>query len=402
VEGPKSLNDTGSARWVVTGLERLFEDRIDSVQGKRLGLIANPTTVDASLRHGIDRLVECPAAELTVVFGPEHGFRGHAQDQVELADDVDHRTGLPIRSLYGTTRAPSQEMLAGLDAVVFDIQDVGSRYYTFIWTMAYAMAACARDHVEMIVLDRPNPIGGELVEGNLIERSHRSFVGLYPIPNRHGMTVGELARLFNEEFGIGCGLTVVPMKGWSRSMYFDQTGLPWVMPSPNMPTLDTAIVYPGACLIEGTNVSEGRGTTRPFEIVGAPWIDPDRLAAELEELGLPGVRFRPLTFEPAFDKFAGVVCGGFQQHVMDRRSYRPLRTGLAILKTLRRFWSSEFAWREPPYEYETERLAIDILAGGGQVRDQIGSDLPLDDMEATWHGELEHFKRIREGYLLYK
>ena len=402
MEASNSLNDTGSAHRVTTGLERLFEDRVECIEGKRLGLIANPTTIDSSLRHGVDRLVEWPAAELAVVFGPEHGLRGHAQDQVELADDVDHRTGLPIRSLYGTTRAPTQDMLASLAGVVFDIQDVGSRYYTFLWTLAYAMAACARDDVEVIVLDRPNPIGGERVEGNMIEGSHRSFVGLYPIPNRHGMTVGELARLFNEEFGIGCRLTVVPMKGWSRSLYFDQTGLPWVMPSPNMPTLDTAIVYPGTCLIEGTNVSEGRGTTRPFEIVGAPWIDPNRLAVELEEAQLPGVRFRPLAFEPTFDKFAGAVCSGIQQHVMDRQSYRPLRTGLAVLRALRGLWPSEFSWRRPPYEYETERLAIDILAGGGRIRDQIEADLPIDDIEASWKAELEHFMRIRERYLLYQ
>lgn len=397
-----SSGDSAKTPRVKTGLARLFEDQSECLSGKRLGLIANPTSVDTSLVHAADRLLERSDLQLKALFAPEHGLAAHAQDQIEIGDSTDPRTDIPVYSLYGPTRVPTPDMLSGLDALVFDVQDIGSRYYTFIWTMAHAMEAGARDGVEVIVLDRPNPIGGEQVEGNLVEGSHRSFVGLYPIPNRHGMTVGELARLFNEEFGIGCKLTVIPMKGWSRTQWFDQTGLPWVMPSPNMPTLDTAIVYPGGCLFEGTNLSEGRGTTRPFEIMGAPWVDPYRLVSELEKEDLPGVRLRPLHFEPAFHKFAGDVCGGVQQHVIDRQTYRPLRTGLAILKVLRRLWPGEFAWREPPYEYEMERPAIDILAGNGRLREQIDSDVPLAEIEGGWQVDLSRFHQIRKRYLLYQ
>jgi uncharacterized protein YbbC (DUF1343 family) len=292
-------------------------------------------------------------------------------------------------------------MLAGLDAVVFDVQDIGSRYYTFIWTMAHAMEACAREGLETIVADRPNPIGGELVEGDPIEEGFRSFVGLYPIPHRHGMTAGELARLFNEDFGIGCRLTVVPTKGWHRSQWFDQTGLPWILPSPNMPTLDTATVYPGMCLIEGTNLSEGRGTTRPFELVGAPWIDPNRLVSELEKENLPGVRFRPQWFRPTFHKFAGEICSGIQQHVQDRQVYQPLLTGVAILRAVHRLWPDRFQWRPPPYEYETERPAIDILAGNDRLREQIEKQIPVPEIESSWREALAGFDSIRKRHLIY-
>ncbi len=386
---------------VVTGLERLLGDHSDRIQGKRLGLIANQTTVDMDLRHGIDLLHGRPGTELKVVFGPEHGLRGSAQDQVEVGDGVDEHTGLPVRSLYGPNRRPTKDMLAGLDAIVFDVQDIGSRYYTFIWTMAHAMEACAREGLEMIVADRPNPIGGELVEGNLIEEGYRSFVGRYPIPNRHGMTAGELARLFNETFDIGCRLTVVPLKGWHRSQWFDQTGLPWILPSPNMPTLDTATVYPGMCLIEGTNLSEGRGTTRPFELVGAPWIDPYRLVQEIEKENLPGVRLRPQWFRPTFHKFAGEVCSGIQHHVEDRLAFRPLRTGVALLRAVHRLWPDRFQWRPPPYEYETERPAIDILAGSDCLREQIEEQVPVPEIESSWNEALTGFDRIRKKYLIY-
>jgi uncharacterized protein YbbC (DUF1343 family) len=386
---------------VATGLERLFDAHVACLRRQRLGLIANQSSVDPWLRHASDRLREATEGELVALFGPEHGMGGHAQDLIEVADGTDSRTGLPVRSLYGETRLPTPEMLEGIDALIFDVQDIGSRYYTFIWTMALAMEACARDGKKMIVLDRPNPLGGLLLEGNLVEDSHRSFVGLYPIANRHGMTVGELARLFNEEFGIGCDLIVIPMKGWNRSQWFDETGLPWVMPSPNMPTLDTAIVYPGACLFEGTNFSEGRGTTRPFELMGAPWIDPHRLVAELGKEDLPGVRFRPVSFQPAFQKFAGQICGGIQQHVVDRESYRPVRTGLAIIKVARRLWPREFDWRPPPYEYELRRPAIDVLTGTSLVREQIEADVPLAEIEREWQGDLARFEEIRSRYLLY-
>ncbi len=386
---------------VATGLERLFDAHTACLRRQRVGLIANQSSVDPWLRHAVDRLREATEGELVMLFGPEHGIAGHAQDLNEVGDSADPSSGIPVMSLYGDTRIPTPKMLEGIDALIFDIQDVGARYYTFIWTMAHAMEACARDGKKMIVLDRPNPIGGVHVEGNLIEKSHVSFVGLYPIANRHGMTVGELAQLFNVEYGIGCDLTIVPMKGWTRSQWFDETGLPWVMPSPNMPTLDTALVYSGACLFEGTNLSEGRGTTRPFELMGAPWFDPHRLIAELEKEDLPGVRLRPVTFQPAFQKFAGQLCAGLQQHVVDRESYRPVRTGLAILKAARKLWPREFRWRPPPYEYEMKRPAIDVLAGNSRVREQIDADAPLAEIEGGWQDELTRFRELRSRYLLY-
>jgi uncharacterized protein YbbC (DUF1343 family) len=398
--GALAVEDLDRPR-VLTGLARVLEER-SVLEGKRIGLIANATSVDASLAHAADRLRVVPGVQLIALFGPEHGLRGHAQDQIELGDAIDERTGLRVHSLYGATRVPTPAMLRGLDALVFDVQDIGARYYTFIWTLAHAMEACARDGLEMIVLDRPNPIGGAHIEGNLIEPGYTSFVGLYPIPNRHGMTVGELARLFNDEFGIGCRLSVVPMRGWRRDQWFTRTGLPWVLPSPNMPTLATALVYPGACLVEGTNLSEGRGTTRTFEIVGAPWVDPYRLVAELQQEDLPGVSFRPLFFEPTFHKFAGQVCGGVQQHLVDRSAYRPLRTGVALLKAVRRLWPSSFRWREPPYEYETSRPAIDVLAGTSRLREQVEADAPLAEIERRWKLDSRRFHALRAKYLLYR
>lgn len=387
---------------VVVGLERLLAEELDRIAGKHIGLIVNPTSVNRELRHAVDLLHGHPDVDLAVLFGPEHGFRSTAQDLIEVDDATDAETGLPVRSLYGPNRVPTPGMLHGLDALVFDIQDVGSRYYTYVWTMAHAMEACARDGLELIVLDRPNPIDGVHVEGNVIEGSYLSFVGLYSVPNRHGMTVGEIARLVNGEYGIDCPLTIVPVTGWRRSQWFDETGLSWVLPSPNMPTLDTAAVYPGACLIEGTNLSEGRGTTRPFEIMGAPWIDAEKLVRELAREDLPGVIFRPLSFEPTFHKFHGRVCGGVQQHVTDRETYRPVRTGYALLLAIRRLWPEEFAWRPPPYEYELERPAIDILAGNGRIREWIEADRPLSEIEDSWQVDLAHFKRMREAYLLYE
>ncbi len=387
---------------VTTGLEKLLSSHFDVVAGKAIGLIANPTTVDRQLRHAIDLFHEREGVELRTLFGPEHGLRATAQDLEEVDDGSDPITGIPVRSLYGPTRVPTEEMLRGLDAVVYDIQDVGSRYYTYIWTMAHAMEACARDGVELIVADRPNPIGGTHVEGNIIDAQHLSFVGLYPIPNRHGMTSGEVAELLNAEFRIGCNLTVVPMDGWSRREWFDESGLPWVMPSPNMPTLDTAAVYPGGCLFEGTNLSEGRGTTRPFELVGAPWIDAQDLVDVLSAEDLPGVVFRPVCFVPTFQKFRGETCGGVQQHVVDRESYRPVRTGYAILKAARSVSEAEFKWRPPPYEYELVRPAIDILSGNESIRAAIESNVSLAQLEASWADELERFEAVRGRYMLYE
>lgn len=383
------------------GLEILLAQKTKLIAGQRIGLIVNPTSVTPRLEHVVDILHKRKEFKLTAIFGPEHGARAEVQDQIEIGQYTDAVTGLTVFSLYGQTRIPSEEMLRGIDTLIFDVQDIGSRYYTFIYTMAYAMQAAAQHNKRMIVLDRPNPIGGRIVEGNVLDMNFRSFVGLYPLAVRHGMTAGELALLFNNEFGIGCALIVIPMKGWKREMWFDQTGLPWIIPSPNMPTLDTAAVYPGMCLIEGTNLSEGRGTTKPFEFVGAPWIDPHRFAQALEKEKLPGVRFRPLYFQPTFHKWKDRLCGGIQLHVTNRKTFKPFLTGIAIIRAARHRYPSHFQWRQPPYEYEHEKLAIDILCGNDLVRRQIEKGASLAVIERTWRSDLSRFKSLRRSYLLY-
>ena len=356
--------------------------------------------MDASFRHAREIVASLPGVRLAALFAPEHGFDAVEQDLVEIPAV---EAPVPVRSLYGPTRRPTKAMLDGLDALVFDIQDIGSRYYTYIWTMAHALEACAEHGRRLVVLDRPNPIGGA-EEGNLVAEDHRSFVGLYPLPNRHGLTAGEIAGFLNREYRIGADLVVLGCRGWRRERWLDETGLPFVPPSPNMPTLDTAAVYPGACLLEGTLLSEGRGTTRPFEICGAPWVSGDRLAAALREEGLPGVAFRPVRFRPTFQKFAGEECGGVMQHLTDRRSYRPWRTGIALLAALRRLWPDEFRWRPPPYEYEKERLPIDILAGSPRLREGIEAGRPAADLADALEAERRanpDFEESRRSARLY-
>ena len=379
-----------------TGLDRLPEAR-QLLRGLRVGLIANPSSVDSSFRHARDVVAGLPGVTLAALFAPEHGFDAVEQDLIEIADGDGP---LPIHSLYGPTRRPTAAMLEGLDALVFDIQDIGSRYYTYIWTMAHAMEAAAERGKRIVVLDRPNPIGGA-VEGNLILDDHRSFVGLYSLPNRHGMTAGEIAAWLNRNQRIGADLVIVGCEGWARDAWLDETGLPFIPPSPNMPTLDTAAVYPGACLIEGTTLSEGRGTTRPFEICGAPFVDGDRLAVELARDELPGVHFRPVRFRPTFHKFADVECGGIMQHVTDRSAYLPWRTGIAILNAIHRTWPEEFAWRRPPYEYEFERLPIDILAGAPEIRLAIEAGAETATIAAAGNAARAEFDAVRESFLLY-
>jgi uncharacterized protein YbbC (DUF1343 family) len=356
--------------------------------------VANPASVDARLRHIVDRMLAHPTARLCAIFGPQHGFRSDVQDNmIETRHATDPVRRVPVYSLYSETREPTPEMLREIDVLVVDLQDVGVRIYTYVYTMANCLKAARRDGVKVIVCDRPNPIGGMQVEGPVLARGHESFVGMYPIPMRHGMTIGEIARLFNEEFGIGADLEVVPMEGWRRDMYFDATGLTWVMSSPNIPTFDTTLVYPGTVLFEGTNVSEGRGTTRPFELVGAPWVVAERFADAMNRRDLPGVFFRPAVFEPTFHKHAGVACGGCQIHPVDRAAFRPVETAVALIKAFREADPDRFKWRDPPYEYEHERLPIDVLAGSTELREQIEAGVPAPAVVA--------FMKIRERYLLY-
>ncbi|HSD92421.1 MAG TPA: DUF1343 domain-containing protein [Methyloceanibacter sp.] len=384
---------------MLLGSDRLLAS--SRLNGLRVGVLANPASVDAVFRHIVDRLAAASNWQLAAIFGPQHGFRSDLQDNmIETPHEKDPKRGVPIFSLYSETREPTPEMLDLIDVLVIDIQDVGARIYTFIYTVANCLRAAARKGLRVIVCDRPNPIGGA-IEGPMLKPSFESFVGQFPIPMRHGMTVAELARLFNERHGIGADLEVVPMEGWSRDMYWDETSLPWVMPSPNMPTLETAIVYPGTVLFEGTMLSEGRGTTRPFELIGAPWLDGEALAARLNAAGLKGVHFRPAIFEPTFQKHARTSCGGCQIHVTARTEFEPVKAGVALMRECYALDPARFLWRPPPYEYEHDKMPIDILAGSAELREQIEAQVPLEDIAAGWRsGEAEFAATIRP-YLLY-
>ncbi len=385
---------------VTLGSEQLV--RSDALHGARVGIVCNPASVDGDLGHVVDRVAGAGNVTLAAIFGPQHGFRADVQDNmIETPHARDARRHVPVYSLYSETREPTAAMLDGLDTLVIDLQDVGTRVYTFIYTMANCLRAAARHGVRAVVCDRPNPIGGEAVEGPVLDEACASFVGQFQIPLRHGMTIGELARLFNDHFAIGASLQVIPMDGWRRSMYHDATGLPWVLPSPNLPTLDSAIVYPGMVLLEGTNLSEGRGTTRPFEIFGAPWLDPDALAGELNGAGLPGVCFRPVLFEPTFQKHERRACGGCQLHVTDRAAFRPVETAVAVVAAVRRADPARFAWREPPYEYEPVKIPIDILYGSDRLRRDLEDDRPPAEIAAGWTAAVDAFREIRERFLLY-
>jgi uncharacterized protein YbbC (DUF1343 family) len=382
---------------VVLGSDRLLDS--GTLAGRRVGLVCNPASVDGDLRHVADRVAANGRITLGALFGPQHGIRSDVQENmIETGHGHDDRRRVPVYSLYSETREPTAEMLRGLDALVIDLQDVGTRIYTYIYTMANCLRAARRHAVKVIVCDRPNPIGGMAVEGPMLEHGFESFVGLFPVPMRHGMTIGELARLFNEHFGIGADLEIVPMTGWRRAMYADETGLPWVLPSPNIPTLDSAIVYPGTVLFEGTNVSEGRGTTRPFELVGAPWVDAECFAGDMNRLALPGVHFRPAIFEPTFHKHAKTACGGCQIHVLDRAAFRPVETGVALLGA---FHAGGFAWRDPPYEYEAQKPPIDILAGSAALRNGIDAGVPAREIARSWEDAVAQFAPLRDRYLLY-
>lgn len=384
------------------GIERLI-DGPDSglIAGRRVGVVCNPASIDGAFRHVVDRLAASDC-RLTTIFGPQHGFNSDLQENmIESGHAQDARRRLPVYSLYSETREPTHEMLADVDVLVVDLQDVGTRIYTYIYTMANCLRAARKHGIRVVVCDRPNPVGGTQIEGASLTPGYESFVGQFPIPMRHGMTIGELARLFNDTFGLNAAVDVVRMDGWSRSMYFDETRLPWVLPSPNIPTLDTAIVYPGAVLFEGTMISEGRGTTRPFELIGAPWIDGERLAETLNAKRLPGVVFRPVFFEPTFHKHAKEGCGGCQIHVTDRTSFEPVRASVELLIELRRQSPARFAWREPPYEYEHVKPPIDILYGSESLRTAVEAGRSADEIRATWKADEEAFARLRERFLLY-
>jgi len=385
---------------VRSGIERVLSGEAAHLRSQRLGLIHHPASVTSSLRPSSVELIG-QDFDLRALFGPQHGALGEKQDNmVESGDFRDSATGLPSYSLYGEVRKPTSAMLMGLDTLLFDLQDVGVRVYTFIWTMALAMQACAEAGVRFVVLDRPNPIGGRR-EGPVLRPGYESFVGLYPIPLRHGLTCGELAMWLNREQRIGCELEVVPCSGWERGMRWSETGLPWVMPSPNLPTLDSCATYPGMVLLEGTNLSEGRGTTRPFELFGAPFVDPRALAESLGPLLGPGVTLRQCHFEPTFQKHRGVTCGGGQLHVTDPEAFRPVHTAVAILCAVQRSAPGELKWREPPYEYESEKAPIDILWGHSGLRVGVDAGLAPDEILEGAAAEVEAFEASVAPDLLY-
>jgi uncharacterized protein YbbC (DUF1343 family) len=384
------------------GLEKLLEAESHPIRGAKVGLICNQASVDHNYRHAADLLHEHPEVDLRALFGPQHGIRGDVQDNmIETAHAIDSQTGLPIHSLYSETREPTEQMLQDLDVLVFDMQDVGCRIYTFAYTMANSMIAARRFGKKVIVCDRPNPISGEHVAGNVLEPEQASFVGQYGIPTRHAMTLGELANLFNQHFGIGCDLEIVKMDGWERGDWQDQTDAPWVMPSPNIPTIDSATVFPGTVHFEGTQLSEGRGTTRPFELVGAPYIDPADYAKRLNERELPGVYFRSCIFRPTFQKHAGISCGGVQIHVLDREKFEPVVTGLIMVQIAHDMYPDEFHWKEPPYEYVYDRNPFDVIAGTSSIRQAIEAGGSTDELEASWGDGLAEFMRVRQRHLLY-
>ncbi len=387
---------------VTTGLEHLLGSPRRWLGRGRVGLLCNQASVDSRLRHARDLLARTLGRSLTALFSPQHGIEGEKQDNmVESPHGRDSRLGIPVYSLYGDVRRPAQEMLSGLDVLVVDLQDAGCRVYTFITTLRYCLEEAARLGKKVVVLDRPNPCGGG-VEGPVLRDELHSFVGAHPIALRHGLTMGELARLFNDQGRIGADLDVVPMGGWRRRMHFAETGLPWVPPSPNLPIPDSALVYPGQVLLEGTNLSEGRGTTRPFEIFGAPWIDPPALAAALRRYRLPGVVFRGCRFEPTHQKWAGEDCGGLQLHLTDRRAFLPYRTTVTILREVIRLWSKEFSWRQPPYEYERTRLPFDLISGDTALRRALEAGrAPADIVSADRH-RLDRYREGAENFLLYR
>ncbi len=381
------------------GMEALLDDGIELVKGKRVALLACPASVDAQLRSSIERLQAHPAVKLVALFGPEHGIRGEAQAGLKVDSAVDARSGLPVYSLYGGTQAPTAEMLGGIDALIIDLPDGGVRFYTYLATTLYVMRAAAGAEVAIIILDRPAPITGTRVEGPLLDPAFTSFVGPAPLPIRHGMTLGEVARMLNEEEAINCDLTVVEMRHWSREMWFDETGLPFVPASPNLPTLDAMTLYPGTCLVEGTNLSEGRGTTRPFEYIGAPWINPEALADELNALALAGLRFRPVYFVPTFSKHQGEVCAGVHVYVSDRDACAPVTAMLQFLKTIQRLHPDDFDWRKP--WTEGEPMPIDLLWGNDSLRRCFAEGRDLDDFIAGWQREASAFLPRRARCLLY-
>jgi uncharacterized protein YbbC (DUF1343 family) len=388
---------------VQTGLERFIESPPKWMSGKRIGLLCNPASVDRNFSHARELINRKFQTQLKALFSPQHGFFAEKQDNmIESEDMSDPILKIPAFSLYGKTRVPDKKMFDYIDVLIIDLQDVGTRVYTFIYTMSYCLEAAKEFGKKVLVLDRPNPISGSITEGNCLTFECSSFVGRYPIPMRHGLTIGEIALLFNNEYNIGCDLEVIPMNGWNRKMFFNDTGLPWIPPSPNIPSPGSAIVYAGQVLWEGTNVSEGRGTTRPFEIFGAPFINTKLLLSHLGKNRLPGATLRPVVFEPTSNKFKGTTCKGFQIHVTDPYEFKPYITTLKLLQAVIFHHKEQFRWKLPPYEYEFERHPIDLIIGNKKIRQRIEHLDKIDDIEKSWIDDLNEFIEISRKFHLYE
>ncbi|CAM3037224.1 DUF1343 domain-containing protein [Paenibacillus sediminis] len=384
---------------VETGIDVLQRLGHPLITGRRIGLVTNPTGITADFRSSIEVCSNLETSVLTALFACEHGLYGELQAGKRVEDVQDERFGVPVFSLYGISKKPTADMLQHVDTVVFDIQDLGVRFYTYLTTLSYVMEACAEHGKSLLVLDRPNPLGGALCEGGFLKAGFESMVGAWTMPIRTGMTIGELARMMNDLRGLGCDLDIVPLTGWNRSMEFTATGLPWMMPSPNIPTMDTVRVYGGTCLFEGTNVSEGRGTTRPFEWIGAPWLDGRKLAERLNGYRLPGVHFHSVYMSPTFSKYQGELCDGVRLFVTDIERFESVRTGLTLLHEVMNLHPDHFKWLEPPKD--RSRYFIDLLTGGDDVRRLIGTDDGLRLIVDSWREQAEEWKIIRKSYLLY-
>ena len=389
-------------RHILTGLDQLIQKGKGFLKGKRIGLLANPASVTADLVHALSILRNLYPEDLAALFSPQHGFFAQKQDNmIESGHFVDPDLNIPVFSLYSETRKPTREMFDLIDILLVDLQDTGCRVYTFIYTVSYCMELAAKTGKEVMILDRPNPIGGVQVEGNILEDRMASFVGRFPVPMRHGLTMGEISGLFNEEFGIGCDLSVLPMAGWQRKMYFTDTGLEWILPSPNLPTPASCKVYPGQVIFEGTNLSEGRGTTLPFEFLGAPWLDTDRIKQAVENRGR-GFFLRPAVFEPTSGKWAGESCRGFQIHVTDKWKYRPYKTALLIQQEIIRAHPDDFELKPPPYEYEYEKMPLDLILGSRTLREQLFGMTDMDEMEKQWEERLNRYMETAREFHLYE
>lgn len=387
---------------VRTGLENLSETPPKWLFDQRIGLLCNPASVDRKLRHARHLINEKFPGQLVSLFSPQHGFFGEKQDNMrESPDMIDSVLQIPVFSLYSATRKPTREMFDPIDTLIIDLQDAGSRVYTFIYTMSYCLEAAKKFGKKVLILDRPNPINGITVEGNCLSTQLTSFVGRYPIPMRHGLTIGELSLLFNDHYRIGCDLEIIPMKGWKRTMYFPETGLPWIPPSPNLPTPVSAMVYPGQVLLEGTNISEGRGTTQPFELFGAPFLDTEKILSTLDANKMPGITLRQTAFEPTSNKWKGICCEGFQIHINDPVQYVPYITTLRLIQAVLFHHRDRFEWKPPPYEYEFHQLPIDLIIGDREIRERLERLDQIDDIAESWKGDLDLFIARRQKFCLY-